>query len=575
MRSDPSPAYHLKILAGDGGSVQRFVLEPGTHVVGSAPTCDVVLAHSGVSRRHARLEVLPDGGVVVTDLESKNGTFLQGRRIRRASAPGWSTLAFGGAEAMLVPTDAAAAQVLLGSPAESQPDPRHPTTNVPRTEALGPVGPLAASLERLAEGLPAGSSAGEAGAVLLKDWLLILPLTRAEILRATAGEDEVIAAASSPRAGRESHTHEVAGESGWKLRLRLAEPRALEPLEPLLRLALALLAAFEAPRAVRVPRRQEDAEAAAEPRAPAVASAMAALYKQVAKVARGDVSVLILGESGVGKEVLARFVHEQSRRARGPFLAVNCAALPRDLLEAELFGIERGVATGVEARPGLLERAAGGTVFLDEIGDMALETQAKVLRVLENTRLYRVGGRAPVEVDVRFVAATNRRLPALVEEKAFRLDLYHRLAAFEVEVPPLRERRPEIPALASHFFHRELRKNGLSSRGIRRPALGALVRYDWPGNVRELENEIAKATLLLEGSEALDLPHLSRRVQQGRGSGAAAASFRFDDAVAAAERQALQVALAAAEGDSARAMELLELPRSTFYRKVKELGLGE
>ena len=146
------------------------------------------------------------------------------------------------------------------------------------------------------------------------------------------------------------------------------------------------------------------------------------------------------------------------RRASGPFLAVNCAALPRELLEAELFGIERGVATGVEARPGLLERASGGTLFLDEIGDMAPETQAKVLRVLEGTSVYRVGGRAPVQVDVRFVAATNRDLEALVEEGGFRRDLFHRLAAFQVKLPPLRGAAGGDPALAARFFHRELEK---------------------------------------------------------------------------------------------------------------------
>ena len=226
---------------------------------------------------------------------------------------------------------------------------------------------------------------------------------------------------------------------------------------------------------------------------------------------------MILGESGSGKEVLARWLHARSRRAAGPFLAVNCAALPRELLESELFGIEKGVATGVEARPGLLERGSGGTVFLDEVGDMAPETQAKVLRVLENPVLFRVGGRAPVQVDVRFLAATNRDLEALVEEGGFRRDLYHRLAAFEVKLPPLRERREEIPSLAARFFHREVAKSGAASPGITRAALGALVRYPWPGNVRELQNEIAKAALLLEPGEPLDLHHLSAARAPGAG----------------------------------------------------------
>jgi transcriptional regulator with PAS, ATPase and Fis domain len=284
------------------------------------------------------------------------------------------------------------------------------------------------------------------------------------------------------------------------------------------------------------------------------------------------VAVLILGESGSGKEVLARWLHARSRRAAGPFLAVNCAALPRELLEAELFGIEKGVATGVEARPGLLERANGGAVFLDEVGDMAPETQAKMLRVLESTSLYRVGGKQPVQVDVRFLAATNRDLDALVEQGGFRRDLFHRLAAFQVRLPPLRERRAEIPSLAARFFHRELEKNGLASPGITRAALGALVRHPWPGNVRELQNEIAKAALLLEPGEPLDLQHLSPRIRAAES--APPAPLTLEETVRRAEREAFAVALAAAEGDAGRAMELLGVSRTTYYRKLKELDLG-
>jgi DNA-binding NtrC family response regulator len=298
---------------------------------------------------------------------------------------------------------------------------------------------------------------------------------------------------------------------------------------------------------------------------------MVRIYRGAGKVARGSVPVMILGESGSGKEVLAHWIHARSRRAAGPFLAVNCAALPKELLESELFGIEKGVATGVEARPGLLERGSGGTVFLDEVGDMAVETQAKVLRVLENPVLFRVGGRNPVQVDVRFLAATNRDLDALVEEGGFRRDLYHRLAAYEVRLPPLRERREEIPSLAASFFHRELAKGGAASPGITRAALGALVLYAWPGNVRELQNEIAKAALLLEPGEPLDLHHLSLRVRR---MPSGSQPLTLDETVHRAECEAFAVALAAAGGDAHRAMELLGISRTTYYRKLKELGLG-
>ena len=213
-------------------------------------------------------------------------------------------------------------------------------------------------------------------------------------------------------------------------------------------------------------------------------------------------------------------------------------------------------------------------MFLDEIGDMPAELQAKLLRVLESTSLHRVGGRQPVTVDVRFLAATNRDLASMIEQGTFRRDLYQRLAAFEAPLPPLRRRREEIPALAARFFRREIAKHGIASPGITRAAIGAFVRYGCPGNVRELENEIAKAVLLLDEGEPLDVCHLSERVR-----GVAAASLddplTLDAAVLRAEREAFAVAQAAAGADPVRAMELLGVSRTTYYRKLKELALED
>ena len=579
--SDQGAGFLLKVLSADGTAVRRFHLAPGEHVVGSLAGVDVQIEETGVSRRHARIEVLADGGAVVRDLDSKNGTFVAGRRIRETAVSGFTMVAFGSAQAVLQPADPARTQVLLGS-GEIPID--IPINRAAKTEAKGlttdglhPLERLAETLEEvlpaLAEGL---STPQEAADELVHRWIAVLPIGRAEVLRAgPAGEAVVAAASTQDHLPRNVATLEVDGQDGWKLRLRAADLAKLGPLRPLLRLVLGSLAARS------ILRRRTEAARPAPPVVedekappPGLGPEMTKLYRRAGKVARGDVPVLVLGESGSGKEVLARWVHARSRRAAGPFLAVNCAALPRELLESELFGIEKGVATGVEARPGLLERGTGGTMFLDEVGDMAPETQAKVLRVLENTTLFRVGGRVPVQVDVRFVAATNRDLTALVEEGGFRRDLYHRLAAFEVRLPPLRERREEIPALAARFFHRELEKNGLASPGITRAALGVLVRYDWPGNVRELQNEIAKATLLLERSEPLDLPHLSERVRRPPGESLQTADLTLEETVRRAERQAFAVALAAAGGDAAGAMELLGVSRTTYYRKVKELELG-
>jgi DNA-binding NtrC family response regulator len=567
-----SPGYLLKILAADGASVRRIHLGAGEHLVGSLAEAEVRIEEAGISRRHARIDVLADGGVVIRDLGSKNGTFVAGRKILEAAVCGFTMVAFGSVQALLQPADPARTDVLLGPGEPAGNSPAVPAGEGDTTQGLHPLERLAETLEEILPSLAEGlTTAEEAAGELAHRWLSVLPLGRVEFLRdGPTGEALVAAASTADAVPRSVAAFEVEGPDGWKIRLRVPSSARLEPLRPLFRLALASLAARRRrlrPRAVP-PEPEEEA-----PAPPGLGLEMSRIYRRAGKVARGEVPVMILGESGAGKEVLARWIHARSRRAVGPFLAVNCAALPRELLESELFGIEKGVATGVEARPGLLERGSGGTVFLDEVGDMAPETQAKVLRVLENPVLFRVGGRTPVQVDVRFLAATNRDLDALVEEGGFRRDLYHRLAAFEVKLPPLRARREEIPALAARFFHRELAKGGGESPGITRAALAALVRHPWPGNVRELQNEIAKAALLLEPGEPLDVHHLSARIRFQE-KDAAPPTLTLDETVRRAEREAFSIALSAVHGDAARAMEILGISRTTYYRKLKELGLG-
>ncbi len=570
-----SPGYRLKVLSADGALVRSFPLPPGEHVVGSAPDVEIVLDLPGISRRHAVLRVLADGGVVLSDLGSKNGTFAGGRRIRETAVQGFSVIAFGGQQAVLQPEDPSRSQVLLEPPRGAGERPqggKAPAAGL-STDGLHPLARLVESLQDVLPLLAEGRlSSREAASALALHWIESLPIGRVEILRSSVAGEAVVAAASTfERVPRAAGSLEVEGPGGWKILLRVPSSEPLSALEPLFQLTLSLLAAREA-----APRRAAALTAipeagTSEPAPSGLGPEMSKIYRRAGKVARGEVPMLILGESGAGKEVLARWVHGRSRRARGPFLAVNCAALPRELLESELFGIEKGVATGVEARPGLLERASGGTVFLDEVGDMAPETQAKVLRVLESTSLFRVGGRSPVAVDVRFVSATNRDLESMVEEGSFRRDLFHRLAAFQVSLPPLRGRREEIPSLAARFFHRELEKNGLDSPGITRAALGTLVRYSWPGNVRELQNEIAKAALLLEPGEALDVQHLSVRVRRPPDARPGDRPLlTLEETVRRAEREAFAVALASAGGDAAAAMELLGVSRTTWYRKLKE-----
>jgi DNA-binding NtrC family response regulator len=573
----------LKVLSREGTAVRRIPLGPGRHLVGSALDSTVVLGDPGVSRRHAQIDVLPDGGVVIADAGSKNGTFVAGRRVRQAAVCGFGVVSFGPVHALLQPADPAWDQVLLEPPGDAggkEPARRGAAGPLPSTRGLHPLERLAETLGELLPPLVEGLMRPEEAAdELVHRWVTVLPIDRADILRAGLYEgagEAVVAAASASGRGQEGVSFQVEGPEGWTLRLRAAPDAQLGPLRPLFRLVLDLLAAGSDPRfrRSRGKDRTDRPDSGIEPPA-GLGKEMNQLYRRAGKVARGDVAVLILGESGAGKEVLARWIHAGSRRAAGPFLAINCAALPKELLEAELFGIERGVATGVEARPGILERATGGTVFLDEIGDMAAETQAKVLRVLESTSLYRVGGRNPVTIDVRFLSATNRDLESMVEEGSFRRDLYHRLAAMELKLPPLRERREEIPPLAARFFHRELEKNGLTSPGINRAALGALVQYPWPGNVRELQNEIARSVLLLEPGEPLDIRHLSRRVRDAAAGGIPPVqALTLEESGPGAARAPFRVALAAAGGDAARAIELLGVSRTTYYRKLKELGLG-
>jgi DNA-binding NtrC family response regulator len=220
------------------------------------------------------------------------------------------------------------------------------------------------------------------------------------------------------------------------------------------------------------------------------------------RVVKGDSALLILGETGVGKERLARSIHSESARDSGPFITVNCGALPESLLESELFGHEEGAFTGaVRARRGYFELAHRGTIFLDEIGEMPLHLQVKLLRVLEDRSIRRVGSERPIEVDVRIMAATNRDLKSEMEERRFRADLYYRLAVVTLTVPPLRERREDIPELARTFLDRIRRQLGRPVTSIHPDAMEALLRHDWPGNVRELINAIERAVLLAPGSE--------------------------------------------------------------------------
>jgi two-component system nitrogen regulation response regulator GlnG len=315
------------------------------------------------------------------------------------------------------------------------------------------------------------------------------------------------------------------------------------------------------------------------------------VYKTIGRIAGSDVTVLLRGDSGTGKELVARAVHHYSRRAGRPFIAVSCAAIPATLLESELFGHERGAFTDAKERKlGKLELAHGGTFYLDEVGDMPLELQAKLLRALQERTIERIGGREPIRIDVRVLAATNRDLETLMREGRFREDLFYRLNVVTVNLPPLRERRRDIPLLVEHF----LAKHGaeLGERGIAPDALDRLVGYDWPGNVRELENVIQRAMVMATAgvilpehlpigpvsaaaSVAVDatLEEIIERKLLECVRGLRASANLYDLMIGLVEKPLLRAVLRETGGNQVRAAQLLGINRNTLRKKLTEHGI--
>jgi DNA-binding NtrC family response regulator len=291
------------------------------------------------------------------------------------------------------------------------------------------------------------------------------------------------------------------------------------------------------------------------------------------KAATSKATVLLLGESGTGKEIFARAIHNWSERKTQPFVAINCVGLSRELLESELFGHEKGSFTGADQlKKGKMELANGGTVFLDEIGDVSQELQTKLLRFLQEREFDRVGGVRPIHVDVRIVAATNRDLDVAVKEGRFREDLYHRLNVVPIMLPPLRERREDIPALARHFLQRFANEVKKTLSGISEAALGKLSAYDWPGNVRELANVIERAVVLGQGLEIAphDLPaRIVAVLPEPQSDG-----ILYRNAMDAYRRQLVMRALAQTQGNRAAAARALGLHEKYFLRLLKSLGIG-
>ncbi len=301
--------------------------------------------------------------------------------------------------------------------------------------------------------------------------------------------------------------------------------------------------------------------------------------EQTQKVAQGKTTVLLVGESGTGKELFARAVHMLSPRKNGSLIAINCAAIPHDLLESELFGHERGAFTGAIAKKiGKFELADQGTIFLDEIGDMDLNLQSKLLRVLEENSLVRIGGTTRIPIDVRVVAATNRGLPKLIEQKKFREDLYYRLNVFPLAIPPLRDRTEDIPAIVEHFIDHYAREMGKEVKLLSKTALDHLMTHPWIGNIRELQNTIERATILCDSKEILP-EHLVLRTEFNEPTSIKEIPLEgsLHDVSAAATRlvesKMIRKVLRKTEGNKSRAAEILQVSYKTLLTKIKDYAI--
>jgi transcriptional regulator with PAS, ATPase and Fis domain len=292
------------------------------------------------------------------------------------------------------------------------------------------------------------------------------------------------------------------------------------------------------------------------------------VLRKSTQVAATDTTVLVTGESGTGKEVVARFIHAASARRSRPFIALNCAALPEQLLEAELFGYERGAFTGAhQAKPGQVELASGGVLFLDEVTEMSLSAQAKFLRVLQEREFQRLGGTRLLQANIRVIAATNRDLRQAVERGQFREDLFYRLGVFDIRIPPLRERPSDIMSLSEAFLHEIGKSFGRPPAGLTREARQALLHYDWPGNVRELRNVLERATILSEGA-LIDADHLSLR--------SGARSLRTDTTdLSVVERTTIAKVLQECRGNKTKAARRLGLSRTQLHLRVRKYGLEQ
>lgn len=556
----------IRLIVSFGDSHHRFnVPVNAKRTLGSADDNDFVVAWPGVSKHHATVERVGDW-ILIKDNGSKNGIVIAGERQDRVHLRPGDTAAIGRASLHVEEISTSDADLAVAFGEQSSSHGAHDT----RTASGGDDERVVAAAMRWVREAAAATQLMSAdrrralleSAAAIAGTRTILVCTKdgefavSEIVGTFADEDMDTLSSASNRwftvplgKGKmlAAHPREAASFSVWQREFIEHVGTTLFPQQVSDRF---------------VPRVEENV-IFPEVMVLGSSSAMTEVRERVGLAVQSDFNVLLRGESGTGKELIARAIHASARRT-GPFRAINCAAVPNDLFEAEMFGIRSGVATGVEKRKGHFIEAEGGTVFLDEVGDLSQAAQAKLLRVLQEREVLPVGASTPVKINVRVVASTNRNLETLINDGLFRSDLYYRLRGIQIVIPPLRERRDDIPSLAVAFAARAAKRASKRLRGVSRKALSQLSAYRWPGNVRELENIIEQAIVRCPSGGTLESSHLDLPIQSLSPHGASLKTRK-----ASTEDSAIAEALDRAKGNKQKAASFLGISRQALHEKLK------
>ncbi|MBI4916232.1 MAG: sigma 54-interacting transcriptional regulator [Acidobacteria bacterium] len=595
------------------GMAFSATVAPGKRTIGSSRSSDIYISVAGISRHHAVIELGADG-LFVEDQGSKNGTFVNGARLSRGAVRAGDWVQFGPAAFLVEALDPRDAQLAiegrstlpvcasLADQTETEGWSRRRFDESPRwMELVNRLLPsliedgtcrLPEFLAELAKGLGAAAAAlVEIGTgtepVVVAAWgEAIADAEIAQVARAIQGRkfggiSHATGAVTSDALPLVWATAALPGEKSFVL-VVVGEFPHRSATGPLLEIVLRTILRVTGRVSVRVRQTVPPVQRSLvfpDAHVPGHSRAMLALYSQLRELVRGDIPVLITGETGVGKEHVARTLHASSHRAAGPFVAVNCTAIPSELLEAELFGIEAGVATGVREREGKFRLAAGGVLFLDEIGDMPSSLQGKLLRALEAMEVHPVGAKAPVRIDVRLLTATNSDLTRRLKDGSFRRDLYYRIAGCTVRVPPLRDRRDDVSALVEHFLEEFTAEVDKRITGVTVKALQALVAAPWPGNVRELAHEVRRLVTVCPAGSALDssmlLPEILAPSPDEPSDDSLSADLNLERHAATLEKRLLRLALARSRGNRTKAARMLGLSRPGLLAKLRRHSLDE